>query len=63
MPPHRSLSGFAPEVRSRAGMSSEAICSSVVGSMSRIVKPWAPPHRPTIRFLASNPIVAHSEMP
>ncbi len=63
MPPHRSLSGFAPEVRSREGMSREAICSSVVGSISRIVKPCAPPHSPTIRFFASKPIVAHSEIP
>ena len=44
-------------------MSSEVISSSVVGSINLIVKPWRPPHRPTIRRLASKPIVAHSETP
>ena len=44
-------------------MSSEAIWARVVGSISRMVKPWAPPQSPTIRWLASKPIVAHSETP
>ncbi len=58
-----SLSGFLPEVRSRPGMSSEAICCSVVGSISRIVKPWSPPHSPTMRCRESKAMVAHSETP
>ena len=58
-----SVKGLAPVSRLRAEVRSSEIGFSVTGSITIMVKPSRPPHRPTMRPWESNAIVAHSRTP